>query len=216
MIGSDDICIAVVGPTGAGKTSTINSIIAQLVRPNFEQSRAIVIGQRIQINHFIGDLKELTIRYNIVPFTHCQDKNMPTNLMKSQTEEVNAYTLRFNNLGITLINAPSITDTRGRKQENANTDEWVRGLNKVGSFKIIALVLKTSENRIDASTQRIVLILKTLLPEKYNDNIGVFYPHVVSQTSVKGSGVLNALGFPIKYEFYFENSCIFSIVDYEW
>lgn len=214
IIGSDDICIAVVGPTGAGKTSTINSIIAQLVRPNFKENRAIAIGQRIRISNSLGQSRELAIKCNIAPFSQCQGKNMSTNLMESQTGEATAYSVQFDNFGITLIDSPGITDTNGREQEKANVEEWVRGLNKVGSFNVIALVVKASENRIDASTQRMVSILKTLLPEKYKDNIVVFFTHVISKTAVRGSEILKAMNIPFSHAFYFENSCILSANDY--
>jgi predicted GTPase len=209
-VGSDDICIALIGPTGAGKTSTINSIIAQLVRPKFEEPRAIAIDQPFRVNNFRGQPSIINLGCNVIPFLNCQSNNMSTRLTESQTSVSHAYTVQFDNLTIKLIDAPGITDTSGKKQEKVNADEWVRGLNKVGSFNIIALVVKSSENRIDFATRRMVANLQTMLPDKYKNNVVVFFTHVVNRTAISGSEIMRALDVPIRNEFYFENSCILS------
>lgn len=211
---NDEMTIVLVGPTGSGKTSTINSIISQLVSPNFLEPRAIAIGKRISIMGADGSPVEMELGCNIPSFKRCQSENVSSNLVESQTRDTNKYSVRFDNLTISLIDTPGITDTKGRSQEEANAEEWVRGLNKVGSFNIIALVVKASENRIDASTQKMVAILKTLLPEKYKNNIVVFLTHFTNRSAIRSLEILKFMEVPFEQVFYFENSCILSVGDF--
>jgi GTP-binding protein EngB required for normal cell division len=118
------IKIMVIGPTGSGKTTLINSYVNFLMGINYSDNFRYII---------INEVKNL-------------------NDAHSQTSEVTSYNIKaYNNKIYQIIDTPGFGDTKGiEKDEEITNKISYFFLKKTSELNSICLVLKSSDNRLAA------------------------------------------------------------------
>ncbi len=215
-LGLPDIRIAVVGRSGSGKSSIINTLTNIFEGRRYDEERVFAITQTLSIE--VEDKpKIIELKSNIHAFKDKQTDLKNGNQSESQTQHSNIYSFRTENCNISLIDTPGIGDTRGFDQDKKNIKSVVEALKASEKFNAICLVFKGTDQRVDQSLKYLISQYQSLMTKESQNNIVVCFTFVDNPNNVPAKkalvdgGVISA-DTPT---FNFDNSCLIPLSEYE-
>ena len=204
------IRLAMVGRTGAGKTTLINMLTNLIMGKNYKDKREFAITQRV---NFLSQVDYQThtevLKCTIPQFETRQSENPnPQGQMHSQTTKCNFYGFSTKEYDLTFIDTPGVGDSRGHEQDKANVQAIVNAVAAMGDIHGIILVHKSSDIRLDASTIFMIQQIRGLLTKDYEDNFMVVFTHAANSARADATKSLNELGINVSLNLNFQNECL--------
>lgn len=178
------IKVAVVGRTGAGKTTCINSFANHYYGLGYYDERKIAITQNFELIDSSNNAKvKFKLECNFPEFMSKQT-DIDSNQTNSQTQRSNIYTFSGNGPTLSLIDTPGIGDPRGLEQDKLNVKLIVNGVKKLGEFHGICLVHKSSDAKKDVMVKYLIDEMKGILTKDCKDNFIVCSTCVVNKNKL--------------------------------
>ena len=197
----------VIGRTGAGKTTFINSIINQFYNIGYFDERKIAITQHFELVNSEGENIKIKLANNMPEFKQKQSDSDKGQYV-SQTEKCNIYTLEKPGLKLSLIDTPGLGDTRGLKQDKTNVASIIEGVKELADFNAICLVQKGNDARVDQMLSYLINELKGMLTKECQNNFIVCFTNVVNKFKIDALGAMKSMAIPTKNFVFFENDCL--------
>ncbi|KAJ3655980.1 hypothetical protein Zmor_015087 [Zophobas morio] len=160
-----DINLLLLGETGAGKSTLINSISNYFNYPNFKEA------QKEKIDILIPVLLNTMESSNVS--SQNEDKLHGENKRTTQYGKVYLFPIKMDDktFDLKLIDTPGIEDRRGMEQNNLILDNILAYLKRQGKLHAICLVLKANQTRITNSVEYYLKYILTRLDERPSQNI---------------------------------------------
>lgn len=205
-----DIKLVIIGRTGAGKTTFINSVVNHFYGIEYDEERQIAITQE----QFLIDPKtqkeiRIVLNCNMEEFKDKQT-DIGGNLTLSQTKKSNIYDLENDEFKLTMIDTPGLVDTAGFEEDQQHIKNICEAVASLSDFHAVVLVHKANDCRKDASLAYLIAEFKNMLPKDCENNFLICFTSSVNTDNVPAIAPLNELGFrcnPGSY-FVFENSAL--------
>ncbi|KAH9390425.1 hypothetical protein TYRP_023077 [Tyrophagus putrescentiae] len=163
--------ILLLGETGAGKSTSINSIANYMKYPTFEVAANHKFIDLIPSKFILGDEDG-----NMVPIhssggdvSSIDNERMESG--KSSTKDPRAYLFKHGNTEVRLIDTPGIGDTDGVDQDKENFDKILSYLHMIKELHGIIILLKTTETRLTDFFKYCIAELLTQLHRDASKNI---------------------------------------------
>lgn len=201
------IKLVVIGRTGAGKTTFINSIVNLFYGVKYPEKRHIAITQNFELRDKNGNPVKIRIECNMDEFKDKQSDN-DKGQQFSQTHKCHIYTLESNGLKLSLIDSPGLGDTGGIKQDQQNVANIVNGVRQLSNFNAICLVHKGIDSRVDDMLLYLINELKGMLTKECQKNFIICFTGVVNPTKIDSLGAMQQMEIPTDNYLYFENDCL--------
>lgn len=204
------IRLAMVGRTGAGKTTLINMLTNLIMRKNYKDKREFAITQRVNFTSQVDYQTHTEVLKCTIPqFETRQSENPnPQGQMHSQTTKCNFYGFSTKDYDLTFIDTPGVGDSRGHEQDKANVQAIVNAVAAMGDIHGIILVHKSSDVRLDESTKFMIQQIRGLLTKDYKDNFMVVFTHAANSARADATRSLNELGINVSLNLNFQNECL--------
>ena len=202
-----NIRIIVIGRTGAGKTTLINSFANLFFETNYFEERFFAINQNFEIIDNNGTTIPIKLNCNIKEFANKQSFQVKSQ-QHSQTEKSNIYCFEKKNMVLTIIDTPGIGDTRGITKDRENVAKIVKGIAELQSFNAICFVHKGNDARIDPMLSYLIQEIKGILTKECLNNFILCFTHVVNRYKIDALPTIKAMGIPIDKMVYFDNDCL--------
>lgn len=200
------IKIVIIGRTGAGKTTFINTATNLFHRVRYMSPRLVAITQSILILDKNGDEQKLLLANNIKEFAKKQSEH-DGGQNEAQTQKCNIYTFENENFKFSLIDTPGLGDTRGPEQDDKNAQNIVAAVEAITDFHGIILVHKASDARSDTTIVYLINRLKSILTEECKPNFFICFTHVLNSKKIDAEKSLSTLNIPLDKKVLFENDC---------
>ncbi|VEN38048.1 unnamed protein product [Callosobruchus maculatus] len=164
-----DINILLLGTTGVGKSTFINSIANYLSFDNFEVAKEEKLHVLIPCTFKIRDKdqEEQTIKVGE------EDKNEAQTVGDSATQDVKTYVfpIKEGKHMIRLIDTPGMGDTRGIEQDNSNSESILSYIGKLKHLHAICYLLKSNETRCTVFFEYCLTQIFSRLDKSATDNL---------------------------------------------
>lgn len=213
-----DIKIAVIGKSGAGKTSVINTLCNIFEGKDYDDNRTIAITQNIKLNNpRTKETSVLTLNSNINLFKDKQTDITSGRQSQSQTQQANIYSFQTANCLVSLIDSPGIGDTRGVEFDKKSIHSVVQAVKTLGQFNAICLAYKADDARVDATLKYLITQYRSIMTKECENNILICFTHVSNQYNIPAIDSLKEAGLITANTptFYFDNSCIVPFSEYK-
>lgn len=141
------INILLLGETGVGKSTFINSIVNYLTYPDFEKATRedliTLISSQFTVQDKYGEYHEIKVGPE-------DDKNECLDVGMSATQDVKSYVFPIWNgaIRIRLIDTPGIGDGRGIDQDNINCEKILSYIGQLHELHAICYLFKPANSRI--------------------------------------------------------------------
>ena len=146
--------ILMIGETGSGKTSFLNFIC------NAE------IIQKVSIDAASASLRS---------FHDIELENAQASPMESKTSGAKLYETKICGLDVGVIDSPGFGDSRGLKQDKANSKAIVSALRAEDYINCICLIINGRTSRISATLKYVMSEITAILPRAVLNNIVVVF-----------------------------------------
>lgn len=214
MIGKEHrqhLKMVVIGKTGAGKSTFINTLVNHFYDVGYDQDRFVAISQTVCLEEDAFDpghdrVKELSC--NIKEFDSKQG-NFGGTQAESQTTKPNIYDFENPYLKLTVVDTPGLGDTRGMAQDRENIQEIAAAVAALTDFNAIVLVHKATDCRLDAVLRYMLKEFQGMLPKECKKNILVAFTAVTNSKKIDARPALVKIGIPVGKNFFcFENTSL--------
>ncbi|CAG9771299.1 unnamed protein product [Ceutorhynchus assimilis] len=140
------INILLIGGTGAGKSTFINSIFNYLQSEDFEKAKNRFVNVLIRANFPVTDKNGVRHNIDIGP---ADDANENLDVGASATQGVKTYSfkIRGGNTLVRLIDTPGMGDTRGIKFDNENCENILQYISRLQELHAICYLAKSEQSR---------------------------------------------------------------------
>ncbi|KAJ3655988.1 hypothetical protein Zmor_015094 [Zophobas morio] len=163
---SDDINLLLLGETGVGKSTLINSISNYLNYPDFKEAQKGNIDILIPMCLNVADVSKV--------FGNLDDNELLED-GKSATQHVKLYLfpikLGSQTFKLRLIDTPGVGDPRGTDQDNVNLDNILAYLATLKKLHAICFVLKSNQTRFTKFVEYCLKQILTRLDKSASRNI---------------------------------------------
>ena len=143
----DDVNLLLLGETGAGKSTLINSISNYFNYPNFKEAQKEKVDILIPV--FLNAPESIN--------GSGQNRNKLHGEIKCATQYRKVYQFPIEmddkTFYLRLVDTPGIEDRRGMEQNNLILDNILAYLKRQGKLHAICLVLKANQTRITNSVE---------------------------------------------------------------
>ncbi|KAJ2903512.1 hypothetical protein MKZ38_009734 [Zalerion maritima] len=155
-IHASELNILVLGETGVGKSTFINSMVNYLLFPTFEDALEhpkleYLVPSKTSINipDSHGDFELVKISLVPVGTDREEDTELDGSEGESATQRPRVYKIPFQDGVINLIDTPGIGDTRGVGQDTINMQSLLETLSHLDSLHGIIILLKPTQTRLN-------------------------------------------------------------------
>ena len=206
-----DVKMAIIGKTGTGKTSLINTLVNIFEGKCYEEPRTIAISQVVKLNNpKTKDTSILEMKCNMTEFASKQSDVKGGKQSESQTQCANIYQFNTPNYNLSLIDSPGIGDTRGIEQDKKHILSVVQAVKALGQFNAICLVYKADETRVDPNIKYLISQYQNIMTKGCQDNIMICFTHVSNPYFIPAADSLKEADLLTGKTptFYFDNSSL--------
>lgn len=144
---SNELNILIIGQSGVGKSTWINSIVNYLNHESFEQAMRNEVISTIPINFTTYDPK--TGEKHTIKLGDCS-ANEVTETGESGTQFCSTYCFFWKNKYVRLIDTPGIGDTRGIAKDKENIKNIMSHISNLKELHGICILMKANDSRISA------------------------------------------------------------------
>ncbi|XP_063922697.1 uncharacterized protein LOC135137082 [Zophobas morio] len=163
---SDDINLLLLGETGVGKSTLINSISNYLNYPDFKEAQKGNIDILIPLFLNVAEVSKVF---------ESPDDNELLEDGKSATQHVKLYLfpikLGSQTFNLRLIDTPGVGDPRGTDRDNVNLDNILAYLTTLKKLHAICFVLKSNQTRFTKFVEYCLKQILTRLDKSASRNI---------------------------------------------
>ncbi|KAL1497317.1 hypothetical protein ABEB36_008299 [Hypothenemus hampei] len=171
-----EINILLLGETGVGKSTFINSVFNYLQFQDFEKAKKEKLNVLIPASFMVAD-KNYDMKF--VQIGPNEDKNEDLTTGASATQFVKTYSFYINDgkTLIRLIDTPGMGDTRGFEADQQNCENILGYINRVHQLHAICYLMKAQQARITAYFQYCVTEIFSRLEKSASKNIIFVFTH---------------------------------------
>ncbi len=189
---TNTIRLIFMGRTGAGKSTLINAFYnyAKKVKWN-DHPKLFPIPTEFQ-------------HCNVVEYQARNAENHVAGQLAAVTQEPSEYVSRGEKLELSLIDCPGSADTRGFKQDLANTCMISKFLRDIGGFNAICIILPVTLNRDTAETKYFIEHIKAIIPAQAANRVFIGVSFGTSEND-NIRDFVRSVGLPVENIFYFDN-----------
>jgi energy-coupling factor transporter ATP-binding protein EcfA2 len=205
-----DTKLLLIGETGAGKSTTVNTVVSLLHGLGYEDERKVAIPQEINIEPYDGSYAtRLKMPCNIPQFEGLSTEQKGGRQNVSQTQEPRVYKLLDKSTGkqLSIIDTPGLGDTRGVSQDDKNVNQILHSIFSMQGVNGICLVHNSSKSRLTHGVELAIKKIKNMFTKDCLKHFVVCLTFVSDPSQIACKDSLRALGIPLENVFYFENNC---------
>ena len=202
--------IAVIGRTGAGKTTFINCLVNHMFNVRFEEPRKVVISQQIQVSSQLPGEQPIVAMLNCT-FKQFKNKQAEAGGKQSQSQTTKAvvYDLENDLFKLTIIDTPGIGDTRGMQVDQENCSSISAAVGAMSDLNALILVHKALDCRTDVMLKYLYREMQGILPQSCKQNLLIAFTAVQNPTKIDALLALKELGIPTEGNYFtFENNSL--------
>ena len=195
--------LVIIGRTGAGKTTLINSIVNHFYGVEFGEERAIAISQALTLRDpRSGEEIKINLKSNIEQFKNKQS-DAGGSQSASQTSKPNIYDLENAKFKLTLIDTPGLGDTGGIETDKLHCKNICTAVAALSDFNAIVLVHKANDCRKDVLLAYLITEFKSMLPRGCENSFLICFTSAVNKLKIDAIPVIKEMGLPITNDNYF-------------
>jgi energy-coupling factor transporter ATP-binding protein EcfA2 len=205
-----DTKLLLIGETGAGKSTTVNTVVSLLHGLGYEDERKVAIPQEINIEPYDGsNATRLKMPCNIPQFEGLNTEQKGGGQNVSQTQEPRVYKLLDKSTGkqLSIIDTPGLGDTRGVTQDDKNVNQILHAIFSMQGVNGICLVHNSSKSRLTSGVELAIKKIKNMFTKDCLKHFVVCLTFVSDPSQIACKDSLKELGIPLENVFYFENNC---------
>ena len=200
----------ILGRTGAGKTTFINSLVNHFYGLKYDEDRAIAISQEQTLRDpETGREIKIRLTSNIEQFKNKQSDVGGAQSL-SQTTKPNIYDFENSFYKLTIIDTPGLGDTGGIETDKQHCKNIINAVAALSDFNAIVLVHKANDCRKDVLLAYLITEFKGMLPKDCKDNFLICFTSVVNKIKIDAIPVMVEMGLPCTRDnsFGFENDSL--------
>ena len=201
--------IVVIGRSGAGKTTFINTLMNHFYEVEYDEERLVPITQTVNMQGDSGSGDSTRVEQlpcNIKEFDTRQSTHGVSEA-DSQTTKPNIYDFENPHLTLTIVDTPGLGDTRGLAQDQANIKEIATAVAALTDFNAIVLVHKATDCRKDIVLSYMLKEFQSMLPKECKNNMLVAFTAVQNPQKIDAIPALKQMQIPVQDNtFWFENT----------
>lgn len=200
----------ILGRSGAGKTTFINSVVNQFYGLAYDDERVVAISQEQTLRDpETGREVKIYLKSNIEQFKNKQSDVGGAQTV-SQTSKPNIYDLENSKFKLTLIDTPGLGDTGGMETDKLHCKNICNAVASLSDFNAIVLVHKANDCRKDVLLAYLITEFKSMLPRGCEDNFLICFTSAVNKIKIDAIPVIKEMGLPCTKDnhFAFENDSL--------
>ena len=167
VINTDPINILILGETGVGKSTFINSLVNYLTYTSFEAAE-----ENDQLLSLIPCAFTITDREcNVIKVVTGQSANECFVDGQCATQKSTMYRFQKDEFNLQLIDTPGVGDTRGIEKDQENFDNVIEHIKQLDEIHAIVILLKPNESKLNLMFRFCIRELLSHLHVSALDNI---------------------------------------------
>lgn len=195
--------MVVIGRTGSGKTTLINSLVNHFYDIKYTDERVIAISQEQTLRDPETEEEvRIKLESNIEEFKFKQS-DVGGNQTKSQTTKPNIYDMENHQFKLTIVDTPGLGDTGGIESDKKHCRHISAAVAALTDFNAIVLVHKANDCRKDVLLCYLITEFKGMLPKGCEENFVICFTSSVNKRKIDAIPVIKDMGLPILKDHYF-------------
>ncbi|CAF4921829.1 unnamed protein product, partial [Rotaria sp. Silwood1] len=180
-----EINILLLGQTGVGKSTFINSLANYLVNDNFDEAIHDEMQVIIPTSFYFTDPE--TFEEKLINISDKKNSKEINENGQSCTQQCRSFVFPFGQRNLRLIDTPGMGDTRGSQQDNENLFEILTYISYYEHLNGICIFLKPNEERLTIIFRLIIKQILHYLEPSVSKNITFILTNARSTFYTPGS-----------------------------